>query len=51
MADFSRAKLGRPDLRSSDIRGAHWDFSQLAGATISYEQAADLVQAAGICVR
>ena len=50
-ADFSHAKQGDMDYRSSDIRGVHWELSQLKGSTISYEQAVELIQAAGIFVK
>lgn len=50
-ADFSRSKLGCVDYRSCDIRGIHWELSQLKGSTVSYEQAVELVEAAGIIVQ
>ena len=50
-ADFSRSKLGCVDYRSCDIRGIHWELSQLKGSTVSYEQAVELVEAVGIIVQ
>ena len=48
---FFPVKLGCVDYRSCDIRGIHWELSQLKGSTVSYEQAVELVEAAGIIVQ